>query len=74
MFVILEIQTFENGTIGTLIETADSWKKAQSVYHMKLASAAISGLPVHAVALLDNKGTPMGFQSYSADETQEEGT
>lgn len=71
MYVIIEIQTFENGTIGTLIETADSWKKAQSVYHTKLASAAISGLPVHAVVLMDNRGNPMDFQSYTANQEAE---
>ena len=71
MYIIVEIQTFENGTVGILYETANTWNQAQSVFHTKLASAAISGLPNHAVTLLNNLGQPLDFQSYTANQEAE---
>ena len=56
MYIIIEIQTNADFTIGILTYTADTWRGAQQIYHEKLAYAAMSTLPRYAVVLMDNSG------------------
>lgn len=65
MYIIIEIQTNDNGTVGTLVYTAQTWKQAQQIYHEKLAYAAMSTLPRYAVALMDNSGNMLESRYYS---------
>lgn len=57
MYIVQEIQSFADGTVRMLtpVLTEDP-QQAESVFHQQLAAAAVSELPVHAVALLDETG------------------
>ena len=56
MYIVMEIQTNANGTIGTLINTYEDKLQAESKYHAVLTAAAVSALPVHACVVLTEKG------------------
>lgn len=72
MYIIIEIQTNVNFTVGILTYTADTWRGAQQIYHEKLAFAAQSTLPRYAVVLLDNSGNLLESRYYTT-ETEPEG-
>lgn len=63
-YVIIEIQTNSDGTIGVLTFTNNNRYEAEAVYHEKLAFAARSTLPKHAVVLTDNTGNLINYQCY----------
>lgn len=63
-YIIMELQTYADGTVGTLVETADNYNQAKSVFHQKLASAAISTVPIHAVVILNSDGVVSDQESY----------
>lgn len=65
MYIIIEIQTNDNGSIGILSYTSDTWRGAQQIYHEKLAYAAMSTLPRYAVVLMDNSGHVQESRYYS---------
>ena len=56
MFIVFEIQTNTNGSIGTLVNTYEDQNQAESAYHGVLTSAAISALPKHAYVLMSEQG------------------
>ena len=56
MFIVFEIQTNSDGTIGTLVTTYEDQNQADSAYHGVLTAAAISALPKHACVLMSEKG------------------
>lgn len=64
MYIIVEIQTAADGTVGTLTYTAQTWLEAQSIYHAKLSAAAASQVAHHAVILMDEGANPMEHQAY----------
>ena len=55
-YLVIELQTNTNGSVGNIVWAFDERNEAESKYHAVLASAAISGLPCHAACLLDNTG------------------
>lgn len=63
-YVITEIQTNSDGTLGILNFTNADRYEAEAIYHEKLAYAARSSLPKHAVVLVDNTGNLINFQCY----------
>jgi len=67
-FIVVEIQTAQDGSVGTLINSYDSRKNAESRYHQILAAAAISELPVHAAMLMTEHGKPIKYESYDHEE------
>lgn len=71
MYIIIEIQTNENGTIGILTYTAQEWRNAQQIYHEKLAYAAMSTLPRYAVVLMDNSGHVQESRYYTTEQEPE---
>lgn len=72
MYIIIEIQTNDNGSIGILTHVSDTWRGAQQIYHEKLAYAAMSTLPRYAVALLDNSGRVLESRYYTNEPEPEE--
>lgn len=64
MYYILEIQKMQDGSYAHLVKYEQMQDRAESVYYQTLASAAISELPQHSVALLDEKGRPLQQKSY----------
>ena len=64
MFIIHEMQTMGAQTALTDPLTYSDKQKAESAYHSKLASAAISKVPVHTVVLMDEHGTVLRREFY----------
>jgi len=65
MFIVLELQTNPDGTVGTIAAGFDERAAAESRYHEILAAAALSELPIHAAVLLTGEGVVLARQSYS---------
>lgn len=64
MYIVVEIQTNADGTVGNIVHAYAAKNEAYSRYHSVLASAAISALPRHAAVLLENTGTPLEFRCF----------
>lgn len=56
-YIVIELQTNANGTIGNLIWSFDNIDLAKSKYYAVLSAAAISNLPQHSCILIQNDGT-----------------
>ena len=63
-YVVLEIQTNADGTIGSLVTSYDNKLEAENKYHTVLAYAAVSNLPVHAAVILTNEGRTVKTEMY----------
>ena len=72
MYIVLEIQTNIDGTVGTIINSYHNREKAESRYHEVLMYAAMSALPIHSASLLDNYGICIKNESFIHDKNQEE--
>lgn len=57
MYIILETQTYLDGTVGTIINPYADQNEAESQYHKVLMAAAISNVPLHTCFML----TPDGY-------------
>lgn len=55
-YIVLEMQTNADGTVGTLLNSFDNKGEAENKYFTVLAAAAVSSVPVHAAVLLMNNG------------------
>ena len=55
-YVVVEIQTYEGSAPATLVTTFTDRAQAESDYYRVLAAAAVSPVPKHAAALLDDTG------------------
>lgn len=71
MYIITEIQTNADNTIGVLTFISETWNEAQGLFHEKLAYAARSALPHHAVTLCDNLGNPLNYMCYDHEQNEE---
>lgn len=70
-YLILELQTNADGTVGTIITQKDTLNEAQSTYYSILAAAALSALPVHAAVLMTNEGITLEFKAFVRNEEEE---
>lgn len=64
MFYIIEIQKNNEGQNAHLVYTAETQNEAESIYYSKLAYAATSSLPLHAVVCLTEEGLHHMSKSY----------
>lgn len=55
-YIVVELQTNTNGTVGNLVWAFDDLNAAESKYHAVLSAAAISALPMHACVLVQSDG------------------
>ena len=69
-YIVIEIQTNADGSVGTLLTAYDRREEAESKYHTVLAAAARSELPMHSAVILTNDGLMFARESY---EHKEEG-
>lgn len=72
-FLVIELQTNTDGTVGNLVWAYDDRNQAESKYHTVLAAAAISGLPCHAACLLQSDGRLLSREVYKLDVDPREG-
>jgi len=70
MYIIQEIQTTGTQTALLPAVTYSDRNEAESAYHSKLASAAVSAVTVHTVVLLDEHGNTVRREYY--EHAQEE--
>ena len=71
MYLVIEIQTNIDSTVGNFVWAFSTLAEAESKYHSVLATAAISSLPVHACVILRNDGLQIAAQSYKHGEEEE---
>lgn len=55
-YIVMELQTNVDGTVGNIVTSHDTLDEAYSKYHYILAAAAVSTLPSHAAVLLNGDG------------------
>ena len=70
-YVVVEIQTNTDGTIGALVTPKADYYEAESTYHTVLAAAALSALPVHTAVLLDNQGGVLHAQAFVKEQEEQ---
>lgn len=51
-YIVVEIQTMENGQVATVPTAFDTEKEANAKYHQVLSVAAVSGIPCHSAVIL----------------------
>lgn len=68
-YIVIEIQTIQDGASSTLINAYDNQREAESRYHQILASAALSNIPIHAAVLMTEHGRTLKCEAY--EHTQE---
>lgn len=73
MYLVIEIQTLENGEVANLITAHENEREANSKYHTILAAAAISNLPAHAAVIMTNEGYVQAQQCYVNNENVQYG-
>ena len=64
MYIVIEIQTNADNTIGNFVWAFADRDAAFSKYHSVLASAAISVLPCHSCVILRNDGQQIAAQHF----------
>lgn len=69
-YIVLEIQTFDNGASSALATAYSDENMANQAYHTALAAAAVSELPTHSCVLVDERG--MFIEAESFDHGKEE--
>ena len=67
MYIVFEIQTYDNGTVGTLTTSFEDQLAAEAQFHTVLAAAALSVLPKHAAVLMSNEGFVLRSECYKHD-------
>ena len=72
MYIVFEIQTNSDGTIGTLVYSFTDKNQAESKYHAVLTAAAISNLPKHACVMMSEEGFFLKSECYMHSEAQPE--
>lgn len=65
MYIVIEMQT-DNGSTALLPAlTYTDRNDAESAYHLKLGSAAVSSVDVHTVVMLDEHGDIVKREYYN---------
>ena len=71
MYIILEVQTNSNNTVGTLVNQYEDFNQADSKFHQVLSAAAISSVPIHSAFFLTDRGTMVKSDCYIHDDNIE---
>lgn len=64
MFIVVELQKNENGTVGNIVTAHETQAEAESKYHAVLSAAAVSGLPTHSAILVSEEAFPIEYRCY----------
>ena len=71
-YLVMEIQTNADGSVGNIVTAYDDRNEAESAYHGILASAALSALPCHAAIISTNEANVLMGARYKHGEEPEE--
>lgn len=63
-YIVIELQTDDDGTVGNLVYAYDERDNAESKYHAVLSAAAVSALPAHAAVMLSSDGAFIDAKCY----------
>lgn len=72
MYVIIEMQYSNDGTVATLVNQYEDINNAEWKYHQILSAAAISNISIHSAIMLNNLGQLIKSQYYKHDAQEEE--
>lgn len=72
-YVVIEIQTNEDGVVSNIVTAHDEMGVAYQRYYTVCAAAAVSGLPVHSGALMTNEGRVLETKCFWGDLEVENG-
>lgn len=67
-YIVIEIQTNTDGTVGNIVWHYADRMQAESKYHSVLAAAALSALPRHAATMLADDGSYIQHQCFEHGE------
>lgn len=70
MFIVIELQTNLDGSVGNFVWAFANQDDAEAKYHSVLAVAATSALPVHSAVILRNDGLQLAAQAYRHEENE----
>lgn len=63
-YIVIELQTAANGAVGNFLFTYTDRYEAEAKYHLILAAAATSSVPVHTAVIMTNEGQLLERKSY----------
>lgn len=69
-FIVIELQTNNDGTVGNLVYAFTNRNEAEQKYHLVLSAAAVSALPAHAAVLLTGDGRMLASQCYRHEQPE----
>ena len=72
-YIVIEAQT-TNGTTATIVNTYADYPHAEQKYHLVLSAAAVSDVPLHAAAMLTERGNLVKYECYDHTPEPEEET
>ena len=67
-YIVIEIQTSADGTVGNLVTAYDTLNEAESKFHSIMAAAAVSKLPCHAALIVRSDGTLINSGRYEHED------
>ena len=67
MFLVIEIQTAQDGTIASIVNQREDINHAESTFHQILAAAALSSVYKHGAVILTDEGYPLKHYFYQHD-------
>ena len=71
-YIVFEIQTNVDGSVGTLVYSFDARADAESKFHYVLGAAAVSQLPLHSCVLMTNEGFILESKAYKHEQPESE--
>lgn len=64
MYLVIEIQKWNDGKLAHLVTTHEEQSKAEQKYHAVLSAAAVSNVDVHSAVMLDDTGNRIKGETY----------
>lgn len=55
-YIVIELQTNQDGSVGNLVYAYDAQPSAESKYYAIMSAAAVSKIPKHAAVLMTSEG------------------
>ena len=64
-YIVIELQTAADGSVGNIVSTYDELPDAESKYHLILSAAAVSAIAEHAAVLMTSEGYVLETKCYT---------
>ena len=68
MYVVIELQKMSDTQLANIVTSHSTLQEAESKYHQVLSAAAISHVPLHSCAMLNEDAYLVKAESYSHEE------